>query len=284
MHFAVSSTAFRKIPIEQVIGFAIQGKFTLEFSSGLPYRADMVDIYRNADIPRLPHNYFPAPKEPFVLNLASLIDEISAKSLEHCRQGLLLAKMANAPFYSVHAGYCIDPPSKELGQKLNAKQTQSREKHWERFMENLRALLIEAKKHDVKLVIENNVFAAFNRQEDGSVPLLCVEHEEIKKMLSELKNLPLGVLIDTGHLKVSAQTLGFNTDEFVRAVAPHVTAIHHSDNDGSADTNGAIHESYWFLEYMPLFKEAHHVLEVHDQSLQDIQRQRELLMKACENE
>src|SRR4051812_21105203 len=98
LNFAVSTTAFRRKPIEWVLEQAQQAGLQLEFSSGLPYRADMAEVYLSATVPRLPHNYFPAPSQPFVLNLASLDADTRAKSVRHAREGLRLAAKSGAPF------------------------------------------------------------------------------------------------------------------------------------------------------------------------------------------
>src|SRR5665811_1545119 len=87
-------------------------------SSGMPYRADMEEIFLNAPIKKFAHNYFPAPEIPFVLNLASSNEKIRNQSLTHCLKGLELSKLAGAHFFSAHAGFCVDPHPDELGRKL----------------------------------------------------------------------------------------------------------------------------------------------------------------------
>ena len=280
--FAVSTTAFRRTPIEQVLALAEKEKLALEFSSGLPYREDMIAIYRAAkNVQRLPHNYFPAPKEPFVLNVASIKPEVADKSVEHCLGGLRLAAEAGAPFFSAHAGFCLDPEPRELGHKLKFQQTAERSVYWAKFVANVKILAAEAEKLGVKFLVENNVVAPMNVQPDGTIPLLCVAADEILRLKQEVPSRGLGILLDTGHLKVSAQTMGYDADACVKEIAHLVDGLHHSDNDGKDDSNHPLTENYWFLKHMPLFQKATHVLEVHDQKMPEIRFQEELLNKAA---
>ena len=71
MEIFVSSLAFLGMSPEEMIKEAAAHNWPLEFSSGMPFRKDMEDVYLGASIVRMPHNYFPPPEKPFVLNLAS---------------------------------------------------------------------------------------------------------------------------------------------------------------------------------------------------------------------
>ena len=55
------------------------------------------------------HNYFPIPKKPFVLNLASFREDIFTASSAHIANAIDLSSQIGAKFYSFHAGYLIDP-------------------------------------------------------------------------------------------------------------------------------------------------------------------------------
>ena len=281
LKLAVSTVAFRGMQIETIIALALKEKLTIEFSSGLPYREDMEQIYLEAPIIRLPHNYFPAPEKPFVLNLASLNDEIAEKSLNHCIRGLKLCVASGAPFFSVHAGFCIDPSPNELGREFKGLSSEGRNAYWSQFTSNIRKLVQEAQKLDVKLFIENNVCIKANIQPDGSSPLLCTDSQEIIKLINEIDNPTLGVLIDTGHLKVSAATFGFSKTEFIKSISSYIGAFHHSDNNAEVDSNFGLGDDYWFLPFMNDFIDRYHILEICDQSTDQIQRQFNLLRRSC---
>ena len=118
MEIVVSTLALMGKSAEEVISIALKHHWTIEFSSGMPYREDMETIFLNAPIKKYAHNYFPAPKVPFVLNLASANRDIRETSIRHCINGLELSKKAGASFFSAHAGFCVDPHPDELGRKL----------------------------------------------------------------------------------------------------------------------------------------------------------------------
>ena len=54
------------------------------------------------------HNYFPPPKEPFVLNLASLNNDIFIKSRNHILKAINLCRKLNSKYYSFHAGFLMN--------------------------------------------------------------------------------------------------------------------------------------------------------------------------------
>jgi sugar phosphate isomerase/epimerase len=278
MHKAVMSTyAFAGKPVEEIIEIATKNNFTLEFSSGLPFNAEMEKIFLNAPVPRFAHNYFPAPEIPFVLNLGSKEAEIRAKSIAHCIQGIRLSHTVGAPFFSAHAGFCIDPKPSELGQKLARVESFDREMHWNFFLQSVREVLEKTADLKTGFLLENNVLAKMNVYDDGSNPAFCVDGNEMLQVLKEIPDPRLGLLLDTAHLKVSAITLGFDAVEHAKAVLPFTRCVHHSDNEGVYDNNQPFDERYWFLPLMKDAAHAVHVLEVFKQPVEELKRMEELL-------
>lgn len=119
-----------------------------------------------------------------------------------------------------------------------------------------------------------------NQYDDNTNPLLCADDEEMLRLIREIDHPRLGLLIDTGHLKVSARTLGFSVQKALKTLAPYIHAFHHSDNDGTADLNNPIGEDYWFLRDCALFRSAVHVLEVKNQTIGGLKKQMDLLQSA----
>jgi sugar phosphate isomerase/epimerase len=225
------------------------------------------------------HNYFPAPKTPFVLNLASTNPEIRFKSIEHCKHGLQLAKHANAPFFSAHAGFCIDPNPNELGRKIAITSAFNKAANLDFFIESLHEILDYAADLNLDFLIENNVIASFNLVENVN-PLLCTCSEEIIDVFEKIRRPNFHLLLDTGHLKVSCQTLGKDIDDEIKKLSAYIKAVHHSDNDGLKDSNELLDENYWFLPFMVNFKNITHVLEVRDISIEQIENQITLLSQS----
>lgn len=273
----MSSLAFMGKPAEEVIAIAQENGFILEFSSGMPYRPDMEQLFLDAPVKRFAHNYFPAPEIPFVLNLGSGNEEIRRNSILFCVNGIRLSHAVGAPFFSAHAGFCIDPKPAELGQQLVKVKSFDREKHWQLFIEAIREVLELTADLPTGFLIENNVLAKMNVYEDGSNPLLNVEVGEMQKMLEEITDPRVGILLDTAHLKVSANTLNFDLVSAARTILPSVRCVHHSDNDGLLDNNQPFDKTYWFLPIMKEAANAVHVLEVRKQSAGELREMEKLL-------
>jgi len=278
MNIYVSTTAFVKSSLEQIIDIAEKNSLKIEFSSNLPHHPNSYSLVRAAKIDKLTHNYFPAPNNPYVLNLASLDKEIRKQSIDHCIKALEFAKEISAPFYAAHAGYCLDPNPNDLGKKLSKEMGESRNKYWDIFLESVHTIERKARDVGVLFLIENNVLTKENLTLFEKVnPLLCCDPTEINKLFFELDSDYLGLLLDTAHFKVSSNTLDFDLMEGVRAISSSIKAIHHRDNEGECDTNRPIENEYWFKEFMSEFEELPQVLEVKKQSLTSIKRQKALL-------
>lgn len=261
----VSSMAFAGSSAEEMIATAQKEGLALEFSSGMAYRPDMAEVFMVAPVARLAHNYFPAPREAFVLNLGSADEAIRRRSIAHCVQGLRLSYAVGAPFFSAHAAFCVDPEPAELGRRLRGKGPFEAAAHWGRFVESIREVLALSGDLPTGFLIENHVLAEMNVDVDGSHPLLGVRAEEMLRLVDDVGNPRLGLLLDTGHLKVSARTLGFDAVAEARELLPLTRCIHHSDNDGRRDSNHPIGDAYWFLPLMDKALHAVHVLEVQPQ-------------------
>jgi sugar phosphate isomerase/epimerase/GNAT superfamily N-acetyltransferase len=281
---AISTPAFSGKSPEEIIAIAQQENYIIEFSSGLPYRKDMEEIFLTAPIKKLLHNYFPAPEKPFVINLASDDVQICNRSVNHCINGLRLASLSGAPFFSAHAGFCIDPAPSELGKKLSQNSHIDKKKHWPMFIDSVHQILKEAEKYNVHFLIENNVLTSTNLHSDGTNPLLCCDADELFLLMKECQHPYLGILLDTGHLKVSSTTLKFSLDYAIKKISPFVRAIHHSDNDGIFDTNNSIDENYWFWKYLKQFQNVYHILEVKNITVEQINKQMDLLLNKLHNE
>lgn len=269
-NFYISTLAFLGKTPKEINDIAVENKFNIEFSSGMPYYENMEQFFLNSPLKnKLPHNYFPAPKIPFVLNLASSNSEIRKTSIDHCLNGIKLAKAVNAPFFSAHAGFCIDPSPNELGQKISYVANFNKEEHWNLFFDSLNKILNFAEENEIDFLIENNVIAQFNLV-DNVNPLLCCESTDIDYLFNKIKSKRLFILLDTAHLKVSCKALNLNLDKELACMEKYIKAIHHSDNNGLEDNNQQITLDYWFLPYMKKHEELVHVLEVKKLSVPEI--------------
>lgn len=273
----LSSICFKDASFDQIEKIALENDFKIEFSSGLSHNDSNEDRYLDSKLKRLIHNYFPAPKIPFVLNLASENEQIRIDSINHIIRGLKLAKMSNVQFYSVHAGFCIDPLPSQLGNRIEFSPNFNKKYHLDLFINSLKYILEQTNDLDTILLIENNVISHSNFEQHFSNPLLCCSSEELLSVFSELENERLKLLLDTAHLKVSCQTLGLNINEELNNIKAYVNAVHHSDNNGFSDTNDKIGNDYWFFEHVQNFRQIDHVIEVKNINIDEMCQQVNLL-------
>ncbi|CAA6605002.1 hypothetical protein MTBLM1_40206 [Rhodospirillaceae bacterium LM-1] len=262
----VSSGAFLASELEQVMAHAEKAGVThLELSSSLSFIKDVQESLRTArrQFTLLIHNYFPAPAEPFVLNLAARDPVVLSKSLELCRRALHITAELGAPFYAAHAGFNASPRISELGQPITGGTWEERALAYDVFVESVRELTSLARSLGTCFCIENNVVAKFNAVGQSNPWLLLAEPEEMIAFANTLGDDNFGFLIDVGHLKVSAHVLGFDADQALESLAPWVRGFHLSENDGQTDSNQAFDESAWFLPWLSRFPQAVVVVEAY---------------------
>ncbi len=285
MRFYISTGAFQTSDLNEILdacGHAgIKG---LELSSGLNFIEDVTEALARAQTysPLLLHNYFPAPRTPFVLNLASEDESIAASSMALCRRAIRLSAAIGAPFYSVHSGFIANLDVGMLG-NAEAQGALSGEGDYEaayvRFRERVGMLSHEAARAGIRLLLEINVITPHNLS-SGQVPqLLMTQPGEFKRLFAELDHPNLGLLVDAGHVNVAAQTLGFERNAFIEELSDYIEAFHLSDNNGLHDSNEPVHENSWFLPFLKHFPDAVFVLEVYRLSTSEILQQKALIQQ-----
>lgn len=235
----------------------------VEFTAGLPHREDWGESFKkwSEEVPLLVHNYFPPPRKPFVLNLASREEE----NMALCREALQLSAAAGAPFYSVHAGFAMTLKPEQLGDHAaQARESRSmdRDEAVEVFEKNVRVLAGEAGSLGMKLLLENNVVSAAHRRSGLDEALLMSRPREIREFLEKWGDLPVGLLLDVAHAKVTATTMGFSAEEFFD-LSDRIDGLHLSDNDGVADSNRPFAEDAWFAPRVAGLSQKPAVIEVY---------------------
>ncbi len=267
----LSSGAFKTSNLEEMLGQAdTWGLRTIELSSGVSYAPGIQQtVEKFADrFDFLVHNYFPPPDEAFVLNLGADDPDILERSKAHCRGAIDLSVQLGASFYSVHSGFAMNMRPNQLGKpdeqgRILAQTAPAYETAYARFVESVTSLCDYADGKGVDFVIENNVLAPALAAATHGRPLLMVEADEICKFFADVAHPRLGLLVDTGHAKVSAYTMNFAPEYFLETVSDHIRAFHLSDNDGQADQNLMYDERAWFATYLRHFPETPIVIETY---------------------
>ena len=278
----LSSGCFQSDDPVQVLSQALKHGLDLELSSGLA-AVEMESLEQaRGRINFLVHNYFPSPTAPFVLNLASTNHDIHRRSVDLCRHAIDLSVRLGAPFYSVHAGFALNLHPADLGDpvtqgRLAAGQSIPRDIAYEIFVTTIKNLASYATARNVRLLVENNVVAQENLAPDGSYPLLLADVTELHRFCADIGDSMVGLLLDTGHAKVSAATLGVCPEAYLEELAPFIGCLHLSDNDGRRDSNLHITDTAWFAQFLPRFATLPMVVEVYRLPLEQMLAQRQIV-------
>ncbi len=251
---AVSSTVFGRTDLQSVCRTAVEaGLPGLELSGNIQFLEDdrlanIFGLYRD-QIDLFVHNYFPATKEPFVLNLS--LKHHWRRSLEHCRRAIDLCQTNQLKQYSLHAGFAIDLAPSDLGGRQVNLTAVDFDESGENFFHACQQAADYAHRKGVELLIENNVVASYNCPDGINRRYNFADLEGLPAFIDFFNKHRVGVLLDVGHLQVSAQTLRFDKVEFVRRVRPLIRAVHLSDNNACEDQNLPVTERSWFWEHLP---------------------------------
>jgi sugar phosphate isomerase/epimerase len=248
---SISTGGFKNLTGLQAAKFLSNNKIDCIELSGGKYSKDQLKslIQLKKKIRLRVHNYFPPPQIPFVLNLASNNKKILNRSISHIKNSIKLVKKLDGEYYSFHAGFRVDPNFKLLGQNFKKIDMMDREKCLKNFSQQVLKISKFAKKHNVKILIENNVCSKKNFERFGDNPFLLTNYKEIKKFFKKMpKNVRL--LIDVAHLKVSTKTEKFDPIKSLTQMNKFAGGYHFSDNDGKTDSNKPIKNNSWFFPYL----------------------------------
>ena len=119
--------------------------YNIEFSSG-KFEKDILKKIKRLKINSQIHNYFPVPKKPFIINLASTNVKIFNQTMKHLKKSINFSKEINAKYFSFHAGFLVDPSIKDFGKSLSRNVINNHAKSLKLFIKRLNILANYAKK------------------------------------------------------------------------------------------------------------------------------------------
>ena len=193
------------------------------------------------------HNYFPPPREEFVLNLGSADEEERQNSIGLATSAIQYSKLFGSTLYGVHSPYSVEISAEELGQKISHKQDFGVEETKERFLDSMETLLVVARDAGVQLYVENSPLTSTNLVSLGRHGLLGVTADEV---IDLAEAAGVRVLADLGHLKVSCATLGLDLVSEARKLLYCSDYLHLHENAGTADDHLSFESDCWFLPLM----------------------------------
>ena len=249
----VSSSCLKNDKIKtSVQELAEEGYQNIELSGGTNlyngYLDDLLELKQRYNLKYLLHNYFPPPQKPFIINIASLNDEIYKKSIDHCLKAISLCKILGSKKYGVHAGFLIDFSLKESGKNILYKKMNDKNLAIERFGNALQKIDKVAGDAAVDLYVENNVLSKTNYNTyNGCNPFLLTDYKAFIELLGKFN---FKLLFDLAHLKVSCNTLGLDFVAQSNQLIQNTDYLHVSGNDGLSDQNQEIQNDTSIMNFL----------------------------------
>lgn len=277
----VSTGQFRNVGIRQAVLFlAKNGIKNIELSGGehdAGLSKDLLFLKKKYSLKFLCHNYFPVPKRPFVLNLASFNEQIFLRTINFIKKAVSLSKKLGAEKYGFHAGFFYDISAKEIGRRLRKNVLSDRGQTIDRFCQGYRQIMRHA--DDIEVYVENNVISIDNLKEfNGKNPAMLSSLQDYRELR---KKINFKLLLDIGHLKVSARALKKDFMHEFQALSRVSDYFHISDNNGRSDDHlsfGPHSDLFFILKKLNLDKKTVTLEIVGAGKIRDVYD----LMKRCE--
>lgn len=277
----ISSACVKSGSIAKVItSLGELGVKNIELSGGTDYyegiENDLKRLEKKYGLTYACHAYFPPPKEAFVVNLASCNDKIYRQSIEHYEQCIHMLKHIGIRSLSVHAGFMVEVGTDEIGKRLNGRIVYDEKSAYERFLYAYQHILKLCTASGIELYLENNVLSAENYEEfENHNYLMMTDYDSIMEMR---KQLDFNLLLDLGHLHVSAKTLHINFQNECSKLKKYVKWLHLSENDGVSDEHRPLREGSEILqEFRKIYVQGMNVTLETTGSIDDILKSVELL-------
>lgn len=221
------------------------------------------------------HNYFPPPKIPFVLNVASSNNKILDKTMKHIFNSIDISSKIKSKYYSFHAGFLLDPQVDKLGKKFDLLKLQKRDECLKNFKKNVIKISEYAKYKNILILIENNVLTIKNLKLFKENPFLLSNPSEICNFFDNAPN-NVKLLMDVGHLKVSSVTENFSKVKALKDVSRFIDCYHLSENNGITDSNKPFNKKAWFLNHLKKNLD-YYTIEVYTKSINKLKNQYSIL-------
>ncbi len=264
-----SSGAFRgQSPESMLLELAGYPGTGLEFTAGLDPRDNWDDCFRqwrDEGTPLLVHNYFPPPVKPFVLNWPRRTTRFARQASPSAAKPCGSPRSPERRFSACTADSrcrCVRNSSATMLRRPESAPA-DRDAAAGTFVETVRDLATEAVALGIRLLLENNVVSEAHRRSGLAGSLFLSIPENIEDFFAEWTDLPVGLLLDVGHARVTGETLGVSPEEFFDRLSGRIEALHLSDNDGLADSNRPFTRDAWFLPHLARHSEKAAVIEVY---------------------
>jgi sugar phosphate isomerase/epimerase len=179
--------------------------------------------------------------------MASLNPQIQELNTKLMHETLELASAVEAPLYGVHMGYLSDAQAQADGMfRFNPKKNDYT-KCLDTMGKFVTQMSAEFEKKGMALVLEN----LFPSGKENF--FLGCSWEQICEVMSIVPK-EVGVLLDLGHLNISATLMGFKKfqflDKYLTKFGERLYEVHLSENDGQNDDHLPLKKDSWQLDVL----------------------------------
>ena len=253
----------------------------VEIGSNHCYEKDY-GYLNNYDFQYLVHNYFPIPKDSFVLNIASFNPEIRLRSIKHIKKAIDFCSEVGANLYTFHPGFLTDPngankSSNNYDFQWDEKQLQNT--NYEMAKKYMYNTLDEAAKYaqSKKINIAIETEGSLNKKDH----LLMQQPFEYEEFMANYSASNIGINLNIGHLNLAENAFDFNRQDFVDLIQNYIVAMELSHNDGKEDQHLPLKKEgwYWQLVNDTRFENVPKILEFRNTSIEDIQKNIQLIQE-----
>jgi len=246
--YVSTSCLINKFNFLQVLNiYNLLGIQNVELGVLIDYNENILKLLKQYNFNYIVHHYFPPPKDPFIINLASQNKQILQKSIDQIIKSIDFCNDYNIKIFSFHAGFRVDP---DINLKFDLNNITEYQTSFNTFKESVLKIADYAEKKDVKVAVENNVLSKYNLVGGRNKLLLMCEAWEFEKLFQEIKSENLGILLDLGHLKVTSNILKFNANNFIENLKNKIFLVHIHENNGEVDEHKCIKKGDWSLKVM----------------------------------
>ena len=250
----ISSAAVNSSSIEDSVNKLVGIGFrNIELSGGTRYSDNILkklkDLKNKFSLNYLIHNYFPPPQQDLVINIASQDERTRLESINFVKGSIKLAQDLKIDCYTLHSGYAREfRPSKKNDYFISDSHPGISPELASTFMfKSLSTIREYARERGVRIGLEN----LFPTEKAPNDSLLCIPADIIQFLDQFDKEENIGLLLDLGHLLISANYFGFSKDDFIDTLCTQyfhkVFGIHLSGNDGRKDYHTLLSPNCWQL-------------------------------------
>lgn len=249
----ISSSCATRGNVKKVLdNLMLLGYKNIELTGNIEHSESILeDIYEYKRLYKLDlliHNYLPFSSDEFVINIASRDASCCGRTLHSIENTVQLLRKLGEDLYTIHPGFKNDlfPELKDGFFTKDEKLHNCKEDFYSAIDYIIKGII----KDNFKIAIEN----LHPKSSNELYSFLCTP-DDISQFLKYYQNKSnVGLLLDLGHLNITAGLLGFNKyeilDKLFCSYANKIFEIHISDNNGLKDLHSVSNIDSWQVYYL----------------------------------